>query len=69
MASTPKSLIRGAFALAVAGALSLGATQAFADPAPATAGTCDNSWCVPFCYENGAAYGWCVGGVCDCFYH
>jgi hypothetical protein len=65
-----KGITRVAFALAVAGALGFGGSQAFAGPAPSNGGrACNSSECALFCYEGGAAYGWCSGGECRCFYN
>jgi len=62
---------RGLFAVAVLGALSLGATQAFATPRtePAARGLfCLPGPCNRNCVNQGYAAGGCVDGVCECVF-
>ena len=57
-----KSLIgRGAFALAVAGALGFGASQALAGPAKSPPPGCDKFECIDYCAQSNQK-GTCVLG-------
>lgn len=66
-------LRRGMLALAVAGSLGFGATQAFAVPAQARLGVCPpysgptfNTECDMSCQSQGYDYGFCRYGQCVC---
>lgn len=53
MKKTWSWLGRGVFALAVAGGLGFGATQAFAGPATSRALYCEKFECIDYCAESG----------------
>jgi hypothetical protein len=60
---------RGLFGVAVLSALSVGATQAFAEPASAARRECRIIRCHWECTQAGSGwYGDCVDGACQCFY-